>query len=122
MPLREDALVKINVKNTSQRVITRSGEQLFHWSIFIETEPTKFRKEIKRVIYHLHPTFPNKDVAKTNEDEGFMLKAQGWGEFEITIELVLYDNRMLSVEHYLSLFSKKSKSETAKTVFKMDFS
>jgi transcription initiation factor IIF auxiliary subunit len=68
--------------------------------VFIETEPTQFRKEIKEVVYHLHPTFPNKDVVKTYESEGFILNAQGWGEFIITVELVLYDNRRLVVEHY----------------------
>lgn len=120
--LGEDMLVKIMVRNTSQRLITHSSEQQFQWSVFVETEPTQFRKEIKNVIYHLHPTFPNKDIVKTNESEGFMLNAQGWGEFIITIELVLYDNRRLIVEHYLSLFSKDRRSETVKTVFKNDFS
>ena len=71
------------------------GTTQFQWSVFTETEPTQFRKEIKEVVYHLHPTFPNKDVVKTNESEGFILNAQGWGEFTITVELVLYDNRRL---------------------------
>jgi hypothetical protein len=44
------------------------------------------------------------------------------GEFIITIELVLYDNRRLVVEHYLSLFSKNHKMATARTSFKKDFS
>lgn len=115
-------LVKIMVRNTSQRLIAHSSEQQFQWSVFIETEPTQFRKEIKKVIYNLHPTFPNKDVVKTNEREGFVLNAQGWGEFIITVELVLYDNRRLIIEHYLSLFSKNHRTETVKTLFKKDFS
>ena len=120
--LGEDMLVKIMVRNTSQRLVTHSSEQQFQWSVFIETEPTEFRKEIKKVIYHLHPTFPNKDVVKTNESEGFVLNAQGWGEFIITVELVLYDNRRLIVEHYLSLFSKNRRMESVKTRVKKDFS
>ena len=114
-------LVKIMVRNTSQRLITHSAEQQFQSSVFIETEPAQFRKEIKKVVYHLHPTFLTR-IVKTNETEGFMLKAQGWGEFVITVELVLYDNRRLIVEHYLSLFSKNHKTETVKTLFKKDFS
>jgi transcription initiation factor IIF auxiliary subunit len=51
-----------------------------------------------------------------------VLNAQGWGEFIITVELVLYDNRRLVVEHYLSLFSKDHRMETVKTLFKKDFS
>ena len=120
--LGEDMLVKIMVRNTSQRLITHLSEQHFQWSVFIETEPTQFRKEIKKVIYHLHPTFPNKDVVKTNESEGFVLNAQGWGEFIVTVELVLYDDRRLIIEHYLSLFSKNRRMETVKTLFKKDFS
>jgi transcription initiation factor IIF auxiliary subunit len=120
--LGEDALVKIIVRNTSRRLITHSGEQQFQWSVLIETEPAQLRKEIKKVIYHLHPTFPSKDVVKTNESEGFMLKAQGWGEFIITTELVLYDHRRLVVEHYLSLFSMNRKMATVRTFFKKDFS
>jgi transcription initiation factor IIF auxiliary subunit len=118
----EDTLVKIIVRNTSQRLITHSSEQQFQWSVFIETEPTQFTKEIKKVIYHLHPTFPNKDVVKTNGSEGFVLNALGWGEFIITVELVLYDNRRLIIEHYLSLFSKNRRMETVKNLFKKDFS
>jgi transcription initiation factor IIF auxiliary subunit len=120
--LGEDMLVRIVVRNTSQRLVTHSSEQQFQWSVLIETEPAQFRKEIKKVIYHLHPTFPNKDVVRTNESEGFMLTTQGWGEFIITVELVLYDNRRLVVEHYLSLFSKNRKMETVRTLFKKDFS
>ncbi len=115
-------LVRIVVRNTSQRLVTHSSEQQFQWSVLIETEPPQFRKEIKKVIYHLHPTFPNKDVVRTNESEGFMLTAQGWGEFIMTVELELYDNRRLIIEHYLSLFSKNRKMETVKTLFKKDFS
>jgi transcription initiation factor IIF auxiliary subunit len=118
----EDMLVRIMVRNTSQRLITHSTEQQFQWSVLIETEPAHFRKEIKEVIYHLHPTFPNKDVVRTNESEGFMLKAQGWGEFMISVELVLYDNRRLIVEHYLSLFSSNRNMETVRSFFKKDFS
>ena len=66
--------------------------------------------------------FPNKGVVKTNENDGFVLNAQGWGEFIINVELVLYDNRRLMVEHYLSLFSKNRRMETVKTLFKKDFS
>jgi hypothetical protein len=51
-----------------------------------------------------------------------MLKAQGWGEFIITLELVLLDNRRLVVEHYLSLFSKNRKMTTVRSFFKKDFS
>jgi transcription initiation factor IIF auxiliary subunit len=120
--LGEDMLVKIMVRNTSQRLITHLSEQHFQWSVFIETEPNQFRKEIKKVIYHLHPTFPAKDVLKANESEGFVLNAQGWGEFIVTVELVLYDDRRLIIEHYLSLFSKNHRMETIKTLFKKDFS
>jgi transcription initiation factor IIF auxiliary subunit len=77
--LGEDTLVKIIVRNTGQKFITHLGEQQFQWSVLIDTEPAQLRKEIKKVIYHLHPTFPNKDVVKTKEREGFMLKAHGWG-------------------------------------------
>ena len=122
MLLGEDTLVKIIIRNTSQKLITHSGGQQFQWSVLIETEPAQFRKEIKKVVYHLHPTFPNRDIIKTNESEGFMLKAQGWGEFIIIIELVLYDNRRLVVEHYLSLFSKNRKMVSVRTFFKKDFS
>src|ERR687896_574282 len=120
--LGEDMLLRIVVRNTSQRLVTHSSEQQFQWSVLIETEPPQFRKEIKKVIYHLYPTFPNKDVVKTNESEGFVLNAQGWGEFIVTVELVLYDDRRLIVEHYLSLFSKNRRMETVKTLFKKDFS
>ncbi|MFL6480871.1 MAG: pYEATS domain-containing protein [Nitrososphaera sp.] len=78
-------------------------------------------RKSKKVIYHLHPTFTNKDIVKIKENEGFMLEGQGWGEFIITLELVLYDYRSLIIEHYLSLFSKNRSMETIKTIFKKDF-
>ena len=119
----EDTLVRIVVKNTSERIITQPGRQeLFNWSIFIETEPESFRKEIEKVIYHLHPTFPNKDVTIVNESQSLKLSAQGWGEFTIRIEIVLDDGRRVELSHCLSLFSEEKKKETTKTMYKMDFS
>jgi transcription initiation factor IIF auxiliary subunit len=67
----------------------------------------------------LHPTFPNKDVVKTNEGEGFVLNVQGWREFILTIELVLYDYRRLVVEHYLYfVIFEKSQNGNLKMLFK----
>jgi transcription initiation factor IIF auxiliary subunit len=121
--ISEDTLIKITAKNTSRRITSHSSEQeLFAWSIFIETEPWSFRKEIDKVTYHLHPTFLNKDVAITTERNGFRLDAQGWGEFMIQIEIRLRDGRMTIIPHYLSLFSDDKKKETTKTMYKLDFS
>ena len=41
-----------------------------------ETMSVRCKKDL---IYHLHPTFTNKDIVKINENEGFMLEGQGWG-------------------------------------------
>ena len=119
----EDTLVRIVVKNTSERIITQPERQvLFNWSIYIETELESFRKEIEKVIYHLHLTFPNKDVTIISESHGFKLNAQGWGEFTIRLEIILKDGRRVELSHYLSLFSEEKKKETTKTMYKMDFS
>lgn len=115
--ISEDTLIKITAKNTSERIDSPSGDvEFFLWSIFIETDPVFFRKEIEEVTYHLHPTFPNKDIAVNNESDGFRLNAQGWGEFTIGIEITLKDGRRTLFSHYLSLFSEKKKKETIKTI------
>jgi transcription initiation factor IIF auxiliary subunit len=120
--LPQDTLIKIIARNTSERIVAHpGGKELFYWSVFIETEPKSFRKEIREVTYHLHPTFPDKDVAIANEKQGFKFTAQGWGEFSILIDITLKDGRKTALSHYLSLFSEEKKKETTKTLYKMDF-
>lgn len=115
---------KIIVKNTSKRYRNDMGEQRFYWKVFIETEPPSLINQMQAVEYHLHPTFRVKDVLITNKNTGFMLEAQGWGEFVIKMDVILNDNRSITISHYLSLDDSavKEKKETVKIVNEKDFS
>jgi transcription initiation factor IIF auxiliary subunit len=115
---------KIIVRNTSKRHRNDMGEQRFYWKIFIETEPPSLINQIQAVEYHLHPTFLVKDVLITNKNTGFRLEAQGWGEFVIKMDVVLNDNRSITISYYLSLDDSaiKEKKETVKIVNEKDFS
>ncbi len=44
---------------------------------------------VERVVYHLHPTFPNPEREVTNRDNQFELTLQAWGQFTLRADVYL---------------------------------
>lgn len=112
-------LKEIRVINTSDLDTspeTPASETWYIWSICISTDPREFLSEIKEVVYHLHPTFPSREVHVKDRSTDFRFVARGWGEFTIGLEIVDKNDKKVKLSHELSLTGRKP----LETIYKGD--
>ena len=58
----------------------------YHWQIELIGPPSSL-EEIDEVEYILHPTFPDRIQRRKNAEKHFRLESEGWGEFNITVNV-----------------------------------
>ena len=96
---------EIKVKNTSEPDKLRKG--WYNWEIFLT--PKEALQNVKKVVYTLHETFPNRIKEVKDLDSGFKLKNKGWGEFQVKVEIYFEGIKTPLVKyHWLKLSSQKS--------------
>lgn len=105
---------KIDLVQQSKESSPRGDQKWFFWNVFLRAEPADIDKIIS-VTYHLHPSFPIKDVKRTNRSEGFAFSTAGWGVFTLRLSVLWRreDGKEIITkhEHYLD-FSGKDKVTT----------
>ena len=76
------------------------------WTVYVraanpEEDPSLY---IRKVIFHLHPTL--QPPSRTIETAPFEVTEQGWGEFEISVQIFFHDSKEQPVEmmHQLRLY------------------
>lgn len=87
----------MKVKQTSKKMT----DNRWKWSISLDATPEKL-DTVKKVVYHLHPTFPNPVVEKTNRKANFKLSTSGWGTFVVRVEIHYKDGRVEELRHRLT--------------------
>jgi transcription initiation factor IIF auxiliary subunit len=88
------------------------GDDRWRWWIWIEG-PDAALDRIDRVIYTLHPTFPNPVRTVTDRASRFQLKTSGWGVFKIHAKLHYKDGSTESLSHHLELHYPDGTATTA---------
>lgn len=78
------------------------GEDWWEWSVWIDAEPEDL-KAIDKVVWRLHPTFPEPEREVSNRSENFRLKTAGWGTFEIKADVIMNGGKRLKLRHDLEL-------------------
>lgn len=63
-------------------------------NVIVDADSEKILDEIERVVYHLHPTFPNPDRESVDRERHFVLNTKGWGEFNLFADVYFkgYEN------------------------------
>jgi transcription initiation factor IIF auxiliary subunit len=99
MPVNVDT-ASITTGNTSRSL----GGGRWEWAVFILAS-NDVLKQIQYVEYTLHPTFPEPIQRVTERGmengKGFVLKATGWGTFEIAVKIVFTNGRSRYLKHQL---------------------
>jgi transcription initiation factor IIF auxiliary subunit len=121
--------VIIIIENTSERVAAAVDDtkdntsHWFLWTVSVKSIPSNFLNYIESVIYYLHPTFSQNIIKSKDKESNFLLVSQGWGEFNITIEIVLKDQRKAILNHWLSLKDENgiNKNQTIIKLYDDDF-
>ena len=76
----------------------------WRWSVELDG-PAEELDDVDRVVYTLHPTFPNPVRTVDDRSTNFRLETAGWGTFTIYARVVRkHDAGELHLEHELELF------------------
>ncbi len=92
--------VKLN--NFARTIQPVKGTPYFQWKLFVDEPPEKL-KGIRRVIYTLHPTFPNPTRISERAEDQFAVESAGWGEFNVLVTVEFQDGREEIFEYPLDL-------------------
>jgi transcription initiation factor IIF auxiliary subunit len=78
------------------------GGDWWSWSVWIEAHPVELEK-IEKVVWRLHPTFPEPVREVSNRKEKFRLETGGWGTFRVRAEVVMKGGAKAALSHDLKL-------------------
>jgi len=56
-------------------------------TVIVDADSDDILNEIERVVYHLHPSFPNPDRESRDREHRFGLTAAAWGEFNLSADV-----------------------------------
>ncbi len=76
------------------------GEDYWDWWVWIDGSREEL-DQIDRVIYILHPTFPNPVRETSDRSTRFLMKTSGWGVFLLRATVKHKDGRETPLAHYL---------------------
>ena len=62
----------------------------YEWKIWVGG-PAAMLKKIEEVEYILHPSFPRRIRRSKDSGTGFLLESEGWGEFDIAVNVFYRD-------------------------------
>jgi transcription initiation factor IIF auxiliary subunit len=78
------------------------GNDYWDWWIWLEGSEAELR-EVQKVVYTLHRTFPNPVRSIEDRDSKFMLKTAGWGVFRVYAQVHKIDGTGIKLQHDLQL-------------------
>ena len=71
--------------------------------VILDADSDDILDKVERVVYHLHPTFPNPDREVTDRKSKFELRTRAWGEFNLPADVYFKGNKKpLPVYRYLN--------------------
>jgi hypothetical protein len=72
-------------------------------SVIVDADSEDILDKIERVVYHLHPTFPNPDKETYDRKRFFALNTRAWGEFNLSADIYFKGyEKPLSLCRYLN--------------------
>jgi len=85
----------------------RAEESKSHeWTVYVRAiDPDEdLSLSIKRIVFQLHPSF--NPASRTLESAPFEVTEQGWGEFEINMQIFFHDanEKPIDISHLLKLY------------------
>jgi hypothetical protein len=81
------------------------------WAVWLDGSE-ELLKEVERVDYRLHPTFPQSNRSSSSAKTRFRIRSYGWGEFLLYATVHFKDGRSITLEHWLKLRDSDGPSGT----------
>jgi len=70
----------------------RQGRPYYTIQVRLEADSPELMQRVLKVVYHLHPTFPNPDREINDRESSFELATAGWGQFNLSADVYFDDN------------------------------
>lgn len=72
--------------------------------VWLESDSPALIEIVSKVIYHLHPTFPDPDREITTRNNNFEQMTWGWGQFNLSADIYFMDDeeKPLKLFRYLN--------------------
>ena len=70
----------------------QQGQQYYKIQVWLEAAPPALMERVSKVVYHLHPTFPNPDRESLAKESNFELSILGWGQFNLSADIYFDDD------------------------------
>jgi hypothetical protein len=86
----------VRIQQTSEEI----SETQWKWSLWLEGSDEELQS-VQEVVYHLHPTFTQSVVTRSNRESKFRIDANGWGTFVVKIEVLKTDGTTEQILHRL---------------------
>ena len=79
------------------------GGDWWKWSVWLEA-PDEDLDGVEKVVWQLHPTFPEPIQERTDRTSKFRLDTSGWGTFLVQAEVHKKDGKKIKLKHELVLY------------------
>ena len=99
----------MRIEQTSEQV----GETRWKWAIWLEGSDAEL-DAVQKVVYHLHPTFANPVVERSQRAANFRLDSSGWGTFVVKLEVHKKDGATEYMRHRLRFSRTEALLELAR--------
>jgi len=80
------------------------GRAYYTLRVSLDADNETMLDKVSKVVYHLHPTFPNPDREVTTRDNNFEFMTYAWGQFNLTADVYFIDDeeKPLKLFRYLN--------------------
>lgn len=82
----------------------QQGQAFYTIKVRLEADSAELLQRVRKVVYHLHPTFPHPDREVANRENNFELQLTAWGQFNLSADVYFDDQTQpLRLFRYLNL-------------------
>jgi hypothetical protein len=69
----------------------QQGRPYYTIRAWLEADVPDLLRRVEKVVYHLHPTFPNPEREIDDRDSNFAMTTYGWGQFNLSADVHFTD-------------------------------
>lgn len=77
-----------------------TGDDWWEWSVWLEGPDVE---QVDKVVWQLHPSFPEPEREEADPKTNFRLATAGWGTFPVRAKVFMKDGSVRTLAHELEL-------------------
>ena len=94
----------VHAANYSPEYSQKAGRAYYELQVYLDADNETFLDKVSKVVYHLHPTFPNPDREIQTRENNFRLTTYAWGQFDLSADVYFRhsEEKPLRLSRYLN--------------------